>query len=137
LGGSHAAVNCIGFYFRIWCGVSDRWGTEPTTKADFAIIFLLGMLIHGVFAEAIARGPTIILGNPSYVKRVVFPLEILPVSIVIQAVITGYYRAHDRDLYECLANPCVPTDHFFLPLLLAPYMMMVLGITLFFSWRIL
>ena len=110
-----------------------RWGGEPTTKGDFAIIFLLGMLIHAVFAESIARGPTIILGNPSYVKRVVFPLEILPVSIVLQAVITGIIGLAVVILANVLLTGTLQPTIFFLPLLLVPYMLMVLGVTLFFS----
>lgn len=56
-----------------------RWvtSTEGGT-AEFALLMFSGLLVFGVFAETINRSPTLISGNVSYVKKVVFPLEILP-----------------------------------------------------------
>jgi lipopolysaccharide transport system permease protein len=55
-----------------------RWGTGGGSKAEFALILFAGMLVFNLFAECITRAPSLILGNASYVKKVVFPLEILP-----------------------------------------------------------
>lgn len=54
-----------------------KWGGTGGTKAGFAVFLFVGILIHGIFAECINRGPSLIIGNVNYVKRVVFPLEIL------------------------------------------------------------
>ena len=53
-----------------WPGVAN--------ESDFALILFVGLIIHGFFAECVARAPTLVAGNSNYVKRVVFPLEILP-----------------------------------------------------------
>lgn len=56
-----------------------RWGTgSDESKADFAIILFVGMIVHGVFAECVNRAPNLILENVNYVKKVIFPLEVLP-----------------------------------------------------------
>lgn len=56
-----------------------RWGgTASANKIDFAIILFVGLIIHGLFAECINRAPGLILANINYVKKVIFPLEILP-----------------------------------------------------------
>jgi lipopolysaccharide transport system permease protein len=56
-----------------------RWGTGgEESKADFAILLFVGMIVHGLFAECVNRAPGLILSNVNYVKKVVFPLEILP-----------------------------------------------------------
>src|SRR6266566_3458295 len=55
-----------------------RWGPGDESKADFAIVLFAGLIIHGLFAECVNRAPGLILANVNYVKRVVFPLEILP-----------------------------------------------------------
>jgi len=56
-----------------------RWGIAgQESKIDFGIILFVGMIIHGLFAECINRAPGLILSNVNYVKKVVFPLEILP-----------------------------------------------------------
>lgn len=55
-----------------------RWSGEPTTRTDFAIILFVGIMIHGLFSECLNRSPGLVLSNANYVKKVVFPLEILP-----------------------------------------------------------
>ena len=56
-----------------------RWGTGgEESKTDFAIILFVGLIVHGLFAECVNRAPGLILSNVNYVKKVIFPLEILP-----------------------------------------------------------
>ncbi len=54
-----------------------RWGSVDGSKASFAVFLFAGLLVHGVFAECIVRAPSLIIANTNYVKRVIFPLEIL------------------------------------------------------------
>lgn len=56
-----------------------RWGVDGgESKTDFAILLFVGLIVHGLFAECVNRAPGLILSNANYVKKVVFPLEILP-----------------------------------------------------------
>lgn len=56
-----------------------RWsGLDDSDKGGFAILVFVGMIVHGLFAECLNKAPTLIINNASYVKKVVFPLEILP-----------------------------------------------------------
>lgn len=56
-----------------------RWGAGlEESKTDFAIILFVGMIVHGLFAECVNRAPALILSNVNYVKKVIFPLETLP-----------------------------------------------------------
>ena len=55
-----------------------RWGGESSSRIEFAIVLFVGMIIHALFAECVNKAPTLILANVNYVKKVVFPLEILP-----------------------------------------------------------
>lgn len=57
-----------------------RWGLgDEESKTHFAVVLFVGMIVHGLLAEVLNRAPGLILGNVNYVKKVVFPLEILPV----------------------------------------------------------
>ena len=56
-----------------------RWGHNPSSKAEFAINLFAGLIIYNVFAEVIIQSPNLIVHNANYVKKVIFPLEILPV----------------------------------------------------------
>lgn len=55
-----------------------RWGTGTGSKTEFALILFAGLIVFNLFSECANRAPTTILSNVNYVKKVVFPLEILP-----------------------------------------------------------
>jgi len=70
-----------------------KWGIgSEESKASFAITLFVGMIIHGLFAECVNRAPGLILSNVNYVKKVVFPLETLPMvamcSALFQAIVS-------------------------------------------------
>jgi lipopolysaccharide transport system permease protein len=71
--------------FKSKWGVPAVTGTEET-KTHFATILFVGMIVHSMFAEVLNRAPTLILSNINYVKKVVFPLEILPVISLMSAI---------------------------------------------------
>jgi len=55
-----------------------RWGVAVAGRGQFAVILFAGLIVHGLFSEAIARAPALVPANVNFVKKVVFPLEILP-----------------------------------------------------------
>jgi len=66
------------FVFRVI--FKARWDAAGTeSQVDFAIVLFVGMIVHALFAECVNRAPSLIISNVNYVKKVVFPLEILPV----------------------------------------------------------
>lgn len=77
------------FIFRVV--FQARWGAEHATTEDFALMLFAGLVVFQLFAECFQRAPHLVLQNPNYVTKVVFPLEILPwvslASAVFQAAI--------------------------------------------------
>jgi len=63
----------------------SRWPQQFEGGPDFTLILFVGLIVHGFFTECLTRAPQLIVGNPSYVKRVVFPLEILPWPMLLSA----------------------------------------------------
>ena len=64
-----------------------RWaegGKESNT--GFAFVMFVGMIVHGVFAEVLNRAPGLVLSNVNYVKKMVFPLESMPLVATATAV---------------------------------------------------
>lgn len=55
-----------------------RWGEGGDSKTEFALMLFAGLMVFNIFSECISRAPGLILANVNYVKKVVFPLEILP-----------------------------------------------------------
>ncbi|MFJ7736048.1 ABC transporter permease [Lysinibacillus sp. NPDC097287] len=57
-----------------------RWGTTgETSKVEFALILFTGLIVFNVFSEVVSSAPNLIIANSNYVKKVIFPLEILPI----------------------------------------------------------
>ena len=54
-----------------------KWGGGSDSKVEFALILFSGLIMFNLFAECINRAPSLIISNTNYVKKVVFPLEIL------------------------------------------------------------
>ena len=63
-----------------------RWGGGSGSKTEFALVLFAGLLVFNLFAECINRAPGLILSNTNYVKKVVFPLEILPFVALLSAL---------------------------------------------------
>ena len=63
-----------------------RWGFAGGT-GDYALMVFAGLIVFNAFAECLAAAPLLIAGNPNYVKKVVFPLEVLPWVTVLTAIV--------------------------------------------------
>jgi len=110
-----------------------RWGLGEESTADFAIVLFVGLIIHGLFAECVNRAPGIILANVNYVKKVVFPLEILPwvaagSALFHSAVSIAVLLAAQLVFQHALAWTVV-----FLPIVLLPLLFATMGLAWFLS----
>ncbi len=56
----------------------SRWTGAVESKTVFALNVYCGMLVHGFFSEVVSRSVGAVVASPNYVKKVVFPLELLP-----------------------------------------------------------
>lgn len=63
-----------------------RWSGGSGSKTEFALVLFAGLMMFNLFAECINRAPGLILSNVNYVKKVVFPLEILPAVTLLAAL---------------------------------------------------
>ncbi|WP_191832904.1 ABC transporter permease [Pseudomonas fluorescens] len=68
----------------------SRWGSGGgESKIEFALVLFAGLIVFNLFAECINRAPGLVLSNVNYVKKVVFPLEILP----FVGLLAAFYHA--------------------------------------------
>jgi len=72
----------LGLYFVVFSMIfGGSLGILPDeTPTDFALAIFLGLILYQLLAETLSATPNIIVGNPNLVKKVVFPLEILPMA---------------------------------------------------------
>ena len=68
-----------------------RWGAAGVSdsKVGFALVLFCGLSVYNIFAETLIRSATIVRSNPNFVKKVVFPLEILPLATFLTALFFG------------------------------------------------
>lgn len=55
-----------------------RWGVAGESNTEVVLLLFTGLIVYSLFAECINRAPSLILSRVNYVKKVVFPLEVLP-----------------------------------------------------------
>lgn len=110
-----------------------RWGSENETKIDFAIILFVGLIIHGLFAECLNRASGLILSNVAYVKKIVFPLEILPWVAIGAALFHAVVSLIVLLAAQLILNHTMPWTVVFLPIVLVPLILGTIGLTWLFS----
>ena len=70
--------------------LNARWTLNPNEPpTHFALTMFCGLIVFNILAECLTRSPSLILGNPNFVKKVIFPLEILPVSLLGASFVHG------------------------------------------------
>lgn len=75
-------------YTFVFCVVLKvRFGADGST-GNFALYLMSGLLPWGAISESIARSTTCILEQPNLVKRVVFPLEVIPIVVTLSSAAT-------------------------------------------------
>ena len=73
--------------FGIIFGGKLNEAAETETKIEYALGIFLGLAIHHFVAEVLTISPTAIITNPNFVKKVVFPTSVLPVTTVAGALV--------------------------------------------------
>lgn len=107
----------------------SRWPGGSESKAEFSLILFSGLMVFNIFSEAVNRSPSLILANTNYVKRVVFPLEILPV-VTLGAVVFHFLISFLAWLgFYILFIGYPPMTALLLPIVILPFCLFVLGIT--------
>jgi lipopolysaccharide transport system permease protein len=111
-----------------------RWGISSNeSRTDFALIHFAGMIVFGLFAEMINRAPTQIISNASYVKKVVFPLEILSLVSLGSVLFHSMVSLIVLLLAQLIINRGIPWTAVLFPLVLLPLIFASLGVTWFLA----
>ncbi|MGN6650863.1 ABC transporter permease [Trinickia sp.] len=117
----------FGFVFK------SRWRTGSTDHIEFAVVMFVGVLSHNLISECLTRAPMLVVGNPNYVKKVVFPLETLPwiaigtalfhmlVASVILLIAILFWQGH------------LPWTVIYAPLIIVPFLVLIAGLVWFLA----
>ncbi len=112
----------------------SHWGTsENESRTDFAIMIFVGMIVFGIFSEMLNRAPLLIVANINYVKKVVFPLEILPWVTLGSTLFHGMVSLFILLLAQLLLKFSVPWTVVFFPIVLLPLIFFSMGLAWFLA----
>jgi lipopolysaccharide transport system permease protein len=107
-----------------------RWHTGSDSKTEFALALFIGMIVHGLLSECINRAPSLMISNASYVKKVVFPLETLPMIIMGATLFHTFISLVVWSLFFILVNHSLNWTALYLPLIFLPLILFTMG----FAW---
>jgi lipopolysaccharide transport system permease protein len=126
-------LTVLTFAFVFGTVFQSRWGGVAPSTENFVIIVLVGMAIHGILAEALGRAPAAIVAQPAFVKKVVFPLEILPIVVTANAVLNAVITLLVVLAARVFVAGSLDATVLLLPIVLLPYIVFITGVVLFVS----
>lgn len=106
-----------------WSGVGG-----DDSKTQFAVVLFVGMIVLNLFSEVLNRAPGLILANVNYVKKVVFPIEILPVIAMGAALFHSLISLGVLLVAFVVFNGYLHWTAVFIPLVLLPLVIITTGI---------
>jgi lipopolysaccharide transport system permease protein len=120
------------YFFVFGIVLHTRFGNDPS-RAAFVLYFLCGMLPWLALSEALGRAPFVILEYRNFVKKLVFPLEILPVNLALAALVTEAFALGIFLLLLLVTRGAVPWSVLWLPVLLIPQVLFTMGLGWFLA----
>jgi len=105
-----------------------RWGVDTDNKTSFALVLFVGLIIHTLLAEVLNRAPGLMLGNQNYVKKVIFPLELLTVINLGAALFHAFISFIVLLLALMVLNGIPSWTIILVPFTLLPLLPLILGV---------
>lgn len=109
--------------------LGSRWVRPEGEGANFAIVLFLGIIVHGFFAECVSRAPGLMQANANYVKKVIFPLPVLPWAVVWSAL---FHMAMNMLVFVVLAGLVYGEFSWYIflfPVVIAPLVMLTIAVS--------
>lgn len=125
------ALLMLTYFFVFGIVLRARFGGDPS-RAGFALYFLAGMLPWLPFSEAVGRAPSVIIEYRNFVKKLRFPIEVLPINLTIAGLVTQVFALGVFAVFLLAIRGTVPLTALWLPVLVIPQLMLTLGL----SWML-
>lgn len=128
----HPLLLMATYFFVFGVVLNSRFGTDPS-KTGFALYFLAGMLPWLAFSEPLARAPQLIAEHRNFVKKLVFPVTILPVNVTIAGAITSFFATALFLMALVVLRGAIPWTAVLLPVLFVPQLLFTFGLCWFLA----
>jgi lipopolysaccharide transport system permease protein len=115
------------FFSEIFPG---KW-TASGSRGEFALVLFIGLLLHGFVAECLVRAPGLVVEQPNLVKKIVFPLDVLPVVAIGTALFHLLIGLAIWLVFHLAIAGLPPVTALWFPVVLAPLVLLTLGVSWF------
>lgn len=106
-----------------------KWAGIPTSgTVDYAVLLFIGLIVYQVFAEAVNRAPATIVQNANFVKKVVFPLHVLPVVPMASACYNALVSLASFAVFLAISSFGLHWQIVLLPVLVIPLLALTTGV---------
>jgi len=123
---------CV-YAFAFGTVMKSRWPHEAGGDHPYAVILFVGLIVHGFFAECVSRATTLVVGNPNFVKRVVFPLDVLPWPMMFSALFHAFMNVIVLAVLMLALEHQLHSTLLLLPLIFVPLMLLTMGLCWFLA----
>lgn len=110
-----------------------KWGLENENHYDFALVLFASLTVFNVFADVLREAPNLIINQANFVKKVIFPLEILPIVSVLSSLVHAFASFLVYMVFFLAVHFTLPPTILFLPLILFPLVLISVGTSYFLS----
>lgn len=101
-------------------------------KFAFALLLFTGLILFNLFSECLSRSPGLVLANVNYVKKVIFPLEILPLVSLGSALFHAGISFLVLFIFMLVIDHPIHWTLICLPIILLPLLLLIMGL----SWML-
>jgi lipopolysaccharide transport system permease protein len=115
------------YFFVFGVVLRTRFAGDPS-RAGFVLYFLCGMLPWLAFSEAAGRAPFVLIEHRNFVKKLMFPLETLPVNLVLAGLVTELFALGVFLVFLFLTRGAVPPVVLWLPVIVLPQVLFTMGL---------
>lgn len=110
-----------------------RWTDASESRVEFALVLFAGLMVFNLFSECVTRAPNLVISNANYVKKVIFPLEVLPI-VAMGSALFHFFINIAVWLVFCVAFFRTPSVQIgLLPVVVLPLLLITLGVSWFLA----
>jgi len=113
--------------------VRVRWSGGTGSHGEFAMALFAGLVAYDFFAGSLNRAPCLVTGNPGFVKKVLFPAQILPAVGVLAQLADALVRLAALYAWVWIARGGASGESLLAPLALVPLLFLTLGLSWFLA----
>jgi lipopolysaccharide transport system permease protein len=112
---------------------SNWHGASVESDGLFAVLLFAGLINYNFFSDCIVRAPILILNHVNFVKKIIFPIEILPCVVLLSALFNFAINIIVLLIFQFILFGLLPFTVFLIPFVMIPFILLTVGLCWFLA----